>query len=271
MSKTPVSILQELMTKRSIVPNYELLANSEGLGTHIPTFYYRVIAEPVQAVGRGRSKKEAKHEAARMALEKLAEYGYNVQLSNATSSPIHSGTPDPGSPSRVQINAIGALQELCADYNIPSPEFRLIADVGPAHLRQFTVECKVATMVVTATDLTKKKARQTAAQKMLHRLIDTLPEDLEEMSVSNNENFNQTIEVRNELGRTYNEMSAATKRKINLGMRLIQAPKTILNIMAEKDISHEELWAVRFFFLFNILFSLKILFCKGYIERFSRA
>lgn len=76
MNKTPVSILQELMTKRGCMPNYELLlSNSEGIGTHMPIFYYRVTVEGVQAVGKGGSKKEAKHEAARLVLEKLHETG----------------------------------------------------------------------------------------------------------------------------------------------------------------------------------------------------
>lgn len=71
MSKTPVSALQELMVKRNIIPTYEVLPTSEGVGTHIPTFYCRAIAMGVAAIGKGRTKKEAKHEAARLVLEIL--------------------------------------------------------------------------------------------------------------------------------------------------------------------------------------------------------
>lgn len=260
MSKTPVSILQEYMTKRNIMPSYEILANSEGIGTHIPTFYYKVSADGLSAVGKGRSKKEAKHEAARLLLDKLTDQGnvpsiqfvesyssdilsgYPINMPNIPSSPIHSTTPDPGSPSRVQVNAIGTLTELCYENNIPLPQFELIADVGPAHLRQFTVECKVATLTVTATDLTKKKARQTAAQKMLHRLIDTLPEFLQEI---NNEVSNfRAIEPNEDVIKTFNELSTLNKRKTNWGIKISDSPKELIKIMEEKNLKYEDLWKV---------------------------
>lgn len=75
MNKTPVSILQELMTKRCIIPTYEVLPDSEGVGTHSPLFYCRATAAGISAIGKAHSKKEAKHEAARLVLEKLSAVG----------------------------------------------------------------------------------------------------------------------------------------------------------------------------------------------------
>lgn len=69
-TKTPVSILQELLSRRGITPKYELV-QIEG-AIHEPIFRYRVLlSTEFVATGTGRSKKEAKHSAARNLLELL--------------------------------------------------------------------------------------------------------------------------------------------------------------------------------------------------------
>ena len=82
--KTPVSILQELLSRRGITPSYELV-QIEG-AIHEPTFRYRVSFNdkevPFTAMGAGRSKKEAKHSAARALIDKLT----GVQLPETNSS-----------------------------------------------------------------------------------------------------------------------------------------------------------------------------------------
>lgn len=74
VAKTPVSILQELLQKVNKTPQYDLLP-SEGFGTHNPTFHYRVEAGQVVGFGKARSKKDAKHEAAKDALAKFTDLG----------------------------------------------------------------------------------------------------------------------------------------------------------------------------------------------------
>lgn len=82
--KTPVSILQELLSRRGITPGYELV-QIEG-AIHEPTFRFRVSFKdkdtPFTAMGAGRSKKEAKHAAARALIDKLI----GVQLPESPSS-----------------------------------------------------------------------------------------------------------------------------------------------------------------------------------------
>lgn len=82
--KTPVSLLQELLSRRGITPSYELV-QIEG-AIHEPTFRYRVSFNdkdvPFTAMGAGRSKKEAKHSAARALIDKLT----GVQLPETQSS-----------------------------------------------------------------------------------------------------------------------------------------------------------------------------------------
>lgn len=94
--KTPVSVLQELLSRRGITPTYDLV-QIEG-AIHEPTFRYRVtfgskdgefgaystcddgfriilcsspMFQCLEAMGAGRSKKEAKHQAARNLIDKL--------------------------------------------------------------------------------------------------------------------------------------------------------------------------------------------------------
>lgn len=70
-TKTPVSVLQELLSRRGITPKYELV-QIEG-AIHEPIFRYRVyLNNDFVATGTGRSKKEAKHAAAKNLLDLLA-------------------------------------------------------------------------------------------------------------------------------------------------------------------------------------------------------
>jgi len=84
--KTPVSILQELLSRRGITPGYELV-QIEG-AIHEPTFRFRVSFKdkdtPFTAMGAGRSKKEAKHAAARALIDKLI--GVQLESSQGTTA-----------------------------------------------------------------------------------------------------------------------------------------------------------------------------------------
>lgn len=70
VEKTPVSILNELMTKLGIVPIYEVTATSNNV-FGIKTFDVEVTCDKVTASGSGKSKKEAKHCAAKAMLAKV--------------------------------------------------------------------------------------------------------------------------------------------------------------------------------------------------------
>lgn len=71
-SKTSVSLLHEMMAQQKQVVNYELI--KDGGGTHVNHFVYRVSCQGLQATGEGRSKREAKHEAAEAMLYALANH-----------------------------------------------------------------------------------------------------------------------------------------------------------------------------------------------------
>lgn len=94
-TKTPVSVLQELLSRRGITPKYELV-QIEG-AIHEPIFRYRVyLNNDFVATGTGRSKKEAKHAAAKNLLDLLAGKQSQEQA-NATNGAAAAVTA-PGAP-----------------------------------------------------------------------------------------------------------------------------------------------------------------------------
>ncbi|CAK9825290.1 Interferon-inducible double-stranded RNA-dependent protein kinase activator A [Anthophora retusa] len=164
MSKTPVSILQEMMIQEKIVPNYELIHD-----------------------GGGRSKKDAKHEAANAVLKIIIEHRGYPQLP-ASESPVRTPLPPPVPevqripPDVPFVNAVGVLHTLCLQNNLEDPKYVLISDVGPPHAKVFTIQCGVATFQEVGIARTKKQAKQEAAKKLLDKLTDIVPDMNEQIS-----------------------------------------------------------------------------------------
>ncbi|KOX67534.1 Interferon-inducible double stranded RNA-dependent protein kinase activator A [Melipona quadrifasciata] len=149
-NKTPVSILQELLSRRGTTPKYELI-QVEG-AIHEPIFRYRVtvadvVVDPiVSAMGTGKSKKEAKHAAARAVLDKLCRLN-----SETPDSPLPNNLPDSENmqelsgygEEKIITNPIGALQEMCMSRHWPPPKYTIENEEGLPHERQFTIVCSV--------------------------------------------------------------------------------------------------------------------------------
>lgn len=223
MNKTPVSILQEMMVKKQIVPDYELV--HDGGGTHINTFTYKVTCDGLSANGTGRSKKDAKHEAAKAMLEAIAvDKGYPQLTATPTQSPVRTPLPPtiPESeklpPNVPFVNAIGVLQDVCVENKLNEPEYVLISDIGPPHAKIFTIQCIVATFKEVGVAKTKKQAKQDAAKKMLHKITDLVADikDKDLCSLEINEK-KRKIEQANIL-KSY--ISLSTAKKVNLGFKL---------------------------------------------------
>ncbi|XP_053958851.1 interferon-inducible double-stranded RNA-dependent protein kinase activator A homolog A isoform X1 [Anastrepha ludens] len=187
--KTPVSILQELLSRRGITPNYELV-QIEG-AIHEPTFRYRVAFNdkdvPFTAMGAGRSKKEAKHSAARALIDKLT----GVQLpdtaqacAGAGVSTASSGITATSAGSDANVNAVGSgdgadkivgnpigwLQEMCMSRRWPPPTYETETEVGLPHERLFTIACSILNYREVGKGKSKKIAKRLAAHKMWTRL-----------------------------------------------------------------------------------------------------
>ncbi|XP_077289136.1 protein Loquacious-like isoform X1 [Arctopsyche grandis] len=169
-SKTPVSVLQELLARRGTVPKYELV-QIEGL-IHEPIFRYRVTVSDVVAIGTGRSKKLAKHKAAKTLLDKLAGENQPDSTTNGTGS----DNADNGDAS-YEVNPIGWLQEMCMKRFMPPPRYVTEQEEGSGngapHERIFTVACVLMSHREVGRGKSKKVAKRQAAHNMWQLLQDT--------------------------------------------------------------------------------------------------
>nr|XP_050866521.1 interferon-inducible double-stranded RNA-dependent protein kinase activator A isoform X2 [Vespula vulgaris] len=185
-SKTPVSVLQELLSRRGTIPKYELV-QVEGV-IHEPTFRYRVTVADVvglyqnniyiiliNAMGTGRSKKEAKHAAAKAVLDKLI--GANIE---SAESPIPKSLDSQSIPElegygeeKGLTNPIGVLQEMCMSRHWPPPKYTMEGEEGLPHERKFTIVCSILSFREVGYGKSKKIAKRHAAHKMWLTLHDT--------------------------------------------------------------------------------------------------
>ncbi|XP_065332891.1 interferon-inducible double-stranded RNA-dependent protein kinase activator A homolog isoform X5 [Cloeon dipterum] len=202
-SKTPVSVLQELLSRRGTTPKYELV-QIEG-AIHEPTFRYRVTVGEIIAVGTGRSKKEAKHAAAKAILDKLVGISDNP-LPGGGPVPSNNNIPDVTSQmvspfdDTIPGNPIGTLQEMCMSRRWPPPVYDLKSEKGLPHERLFTIACSVFKNIETGTGKSKKLAKRQAAHKMWLKLKDLpveqpnanlgLEDDDESTPLASDANFN---------------------------------------------------------------------------------
>ncbi|XP_016962139.1 interferon-inducible double-stranded RNA-dependent protein kinase activator A homolog isoform X2 [Drosophila biarmipes] len=185
--KTPVSILQELLSRRGITPGYELV-QIEG-AIHEPTFRFRVSFKdkdtPFTAMGAGRSKKEAKHAAARALIDKLigaqlpespsssagpSVTGLTVAGSGGDGNANATGGGDAGD--KIVGNPIGWLQEMCMQRRWPPPSYETETEVGLPHERLFTIACSILNYREMGKGKSKKIAKRLAAHRMWMRLQD---------------------------------------------------------------------------------------------------
>ncbi|KAG5888053.1 hypothetical protein JTB14_032860 [Gonioctena quinquepunctata] len=173
-SKTPVSVLQELLSRRGITPKYELV-QIEG-AIHEPIFRYRVfLSNELVATGTGRSKKDAKHAAAKNLLDLLVGKMTPEQANQTNGTPGAADiTNQVVSPydDKVMGNPIGWLQEMCMSRRWPPPSYDMEHEEGLPHERQFTIACQVLKFREVGTGKSKKLAKRMAAHKMWQALQD---------------------------------------------------------------------------------------------------
>ncbi|XP_049279557.1 RISC-loading complex subunit tarbp2 isoform X2 [Anopheles funestus] len=194
--KTPISVLQELLSRRGITPQYDLI-QVEGT-VHEPAFRYRVSYQDKDAMGTGKSKKEAKQAAARALIEKLMGSVYydqhdrtilNGLKPDATSvqTITNSATINEEEPTG---NPIGWLQEMCMARRWPPPTYETETEKGLPHERQFTIACVVLKFREVGEGKSKKVAKRQAAQKMWQRLQDQPMEPNQLLDEDGNEEVN---------------------------------------------------------------------------------
>lgn len=117
MSKTPITILQELCAKR----NFRDLPIFEDFVPTVPSeyrFHVKCSALGKEVIGYGLTKKIAKHMSAQMLLQK---YSYNSEDNDDDVLSI---------PQVVDRNSITDLLDICAQRNFAKPDFKEISVVG---------------------------------------------------------------------------------------------------------------------------------------------
>lgn len=156
MNKTPVTILQELCVKRKLNPPFYELIEDGSNPTKTFTFKLNVLNQV--SIGSGRSKKDAKHEAANEMLRLLQTQSFYKPQEVPTVSQNYLS---------IDGNSVGELLDICVHRNITLPEFKLMNASGPSHAPIFTYECAINTIKRTASHSTKKGAKQLVAQIMV--------------------------------------------------------------------------------------------------------
>lgn len=168
--KTPVTILQETLQKRGLTPHYELLY--DGTGTLEPIFKYQVTAADLSAIGDGRTKKAAKHDAAAALLKRMqVNRALTENADIIGTEDVDIASPYTGA---INQNFVGMLEEVCVNNRIPNAVIVPIREEGPPHARVFTMQCQVSRITETAVARTKKQAKHLASQQMIRRIEEIL-------------------------------------------------------------------------------------------------
>ncbi|XP_069699608.1 interferon-inducible double-stranded RNA-dependent protein kinase activator A homolog [Periplaneta americana] len=172
INKTPISLLQEWLNHLGMTPKYELLTAGLSInhGHNYYPFSFRVSVGEVEAIGTGRSKKEAKHAAARELLNLLLDGPFSKRQANFTDYTNETVTETAGVMQDNFHNPVGILQEMCTAENWAHPKYVLVSEQGLPHNRVFTISVEVQGMRQTGTGRSKRLAKREAALKMLYRL-----------------------------------------------------------------------------------------------------
>ncbi|XP_050529240.1 LOW QUALITY PROTEIN: interferon-inducible double-stranded RNA-dependent protein kinase activator A homolog B-like [Daktulosphaira vitifoliae] len=174
--KSPVAKLNEIMALKKMTVEYTLVSMS-GL-VHNPVFTYRVKGCDIIVYGSGKSKKEAKQNAAVEFLEKVDSI--NNQLSDSSSNRTITSTthnrlsnitiedaPKNILETKSDINPIGVLQELCMARRWQLPEYDFPSDdSGEPHNRWYRVTCSILKYKTQGEGKTKQGAKRQAARLM---------------------------------------------------------------------------------------------------------
>ncbi|CAG5865624.1 interferon-inducible double-stranded RNA-dependent protein kinase activator A homolog [Menidia menidia] len=160
--KTPIQILHEYGIKSGSLPVY-VMERAEG-EAHQPSFVFSVTIGDVSCTGQGPSKKAAKHQAAEAVLSCL-----NIEARTGNVAG-RSDTNGDGAETNNHPNAVGLLQEVALQRGWRRPEYTVLQEAGPPHLREFSVMCRMESLSEKAVGNSKKAAKKAAAEKIVARL-----------------------------------------------------------------------------------------------------
>lgn len=117
-------------------------------------FFIECSALGLHSIGGGVTKKMAKHTSAEKLLMQL-----KTGNGEADDNPSYSQS--------LEVNAITELHDYCTVRNFHRPDFKCTSFFGPTHDPSFTFECRLDSVVGTATAGTKQLAKQLSAKAVL--------------------------------------------------------------------------------------------------------
>lgn len=168
LNKTPASIIQEYAAKNRLIPQYDLIYN--GISQSKVSFKYSLALDGYVTVGEGSSKKEAKHVAAFKLLNEMIKDKPELLRTDFKQWDFEKHVVSPFD-NTIKENAVGKLNDICANNKLALPEFKLVREEGQAHAKLFTMSCQVSKMIEVATHKTKKQAKHLVADQMVKRLL----------------------------------------------------------------------------------------------------
>lgn len=154
--KPPITALQEYCAKKAFtVPTYEFIDSTDGS----KSFICQVSAVSMTEYGYGRSKREAKHDAAANLIKKMRST--HPDIVEIPQAPHETTLP---------TDAVVMLRDFCVKNDHPLPIFDIIQQAGPAEAPEYTAECSVATVIRYGVANNKKGAKQKAALEVLRSI-----------------------------------------------------------------------------------------------------
>lgn len=191
--KPPVTALQEYCAKKGApLPKYTCMDANDGS----KSFMCSVEALDRSSYGNGRSKQEAKHDAAANLIQEVKVTHPDILL--IPQAP-HEAIPT--------TDAVITLRDICVQQNHPLPIFDIIQQAGPAEAPEFTVLCQLASIKRYGVANTKKAARQKAALEIL-KIVQSVPRSKEGLQLAPVQNqIEETEESRYKKLKTYRELT----------------------------------------------------------------
>lgn len=161
MTKMPVSELTEVAVRLGLNVTFDCI--SESGPSHHRTFVMKCTVGCVEAQGIANSKKTAKHDAAKLALQKLQESpSYHTFMARKLDTK-----------SAANSNFVGRLQEMTMKRGWGEPEYETSVCDGPVHQRQFETKVILGDRHFLGKAGNKKESKRKAAEAMLASLEET--------------------------------------------------------------------------------------------------
>lgn len=239
-NKTPITELQEIcFSRKAPPPTYDFTGEEvDSSSPNVKVFNTSVAALGFTSFGKGRSKKDSKHDAALNLLKILFRHGLSdVNMDD-----------DEQSLSILSSDKVTEVRDICVQRNFQIPEFECVRSSGPSHAPEFEYECRIGKIVRRGIHKTKKGAKQVACNEMI-KTLQAMPVEDGEMQVQSLDKAAQIDEDEDEHTiRTYRELINSDIKK-KLGVKIIDRHRFFeeldqAKIEAARKIAKDELLTV---------------------------